>query len=497
MKPRPYQEQANNLIRESFKRGHKRIIRCAPTGSGKSIEMSLLTKQCFEKNKRVILLTHRMELFRSTLNHLGDSGIPCVELNAKSKMPTGQWQVMLAMERTLYNRIKKNPASILEPALLIADEIHFANFNKIIAHFKDSFLVGFSATPQGKHIHTIYTDIIQNIDIPELIEQRYLVPCKPYMMQDNFDDVKVDKTGEFEDKSHFAHFNKSKLYDGLIDEYRDKLIGKKTIVFCVNVEHTVATHKAFTDAGLVAYMVHSEMKLEERDSQVKAFESDPHGIMINCGILTTGYDHPPIEGVIVYRATTSLPLWLQMQGRGSRPCFAIIKTHFIVLDFGMNHERLGLWNQPRKWSIKGPKKQKREQAAPVRQCPNCSAMLYASARSCQYCGHELPKLEYILREGVMCEVDTDLPLGLRNKRVSELSIKEMISCQKTGRLRTLYVWRVLRTLEKREDEKPPSERKAFLGPYCQEIGYKYGWLMSQRSKLDDEKEIGFKDFVLQ
>ena len=163
MNLRPYQLSGMQLIQESFRKGHKRVIRCAPTGSGKSVEIAEMTRRAYEKGSRIIILTHRMELFKSTMGHIGRAGIPCVELNAGADMPTGDWKVMLAMEKTLWNRIAKDE-TILPPALIIADEIHFQNFSKIIDYYKDSYLIGFSATPQGKHIHKIYTDIINNID---------------------------------------------------------------------------------------------------------------------------------------------------------------------------------------------------------------------------------------------------------------------------------------------------------------------------------------------
>jgi superfamily II DNA or RNA helicase len=454
--------------------------------------MAEMTRRAYEKGRRIIILTHRMELFKSTLAHLGRSGIPCVELNAGADMPPGDWKVCLAMEKTLWNRISKPGYAGQVPDMLIADEIHFQNFGKIIDHYSSAYLIGFSATPKGKHIHKIYTDIVQNVDIPDLIKSGFLTPCKPYQMVDDFSDVKV-KGEDFEEKSLFQHFDKSKLYDGIIEEYRDKCNGQKGIVFCVNIEHTVKTYEAFKAAGINAFMVHSgsknfKMSEEERVRQIQAFEASTDGVMINSGILTTGYDHAAILWVGVMRATLSLPLWLQMQGRGSRIYPG--KTHFVTLDFGQNHTRLGLWNQPRTWDIKEPKKKKKLQAAPVKNCPSCGAMLYATIRTCEYCQYEFPVPTFELREGIMCEVSSDIPLGLAGKRVSELSIKELISCQKTGRIKPSYAWRVLRTQEKEFPE------KGLLEEYAKQMEYKRGWLYNQQSKIDDETQIGFRDYIL-
>lgn len=508
MNLRPYQVEGMSFLQESFRKGHKRVIRCAPTGSGKSIEMAEMTRRAYEKGRRVIILTHRMELFKSTLAHLGRSGIPCVELNAGADMPLGDWRVMLAMEKTLWNRIAKsntdstggekfyngvnnngydltdaNPP-MLSPDMLIADEIHFQNFSKIIDYYSSAFLIGFSATPKGKHIHKIYTDIVQNIDIPDLIAQGFLTRCKPYQMQDDFSDVKV-KGSDFEEASLFKHFDKSKLYDGIIDEYRDKCNGQKGIVFCVNIEHTVKTYEAFKAAGINAFMVHSgskafKMSEDERTRQIQGFEASEDGVMINSGILTTGYDHAAILWVGIMRATLSLPLWLQMQGRGSRIYPG--KTHFTVLDFGQNHTRLGLWNQPRTWDIKEPKKKKKLSAAPVKTCPSCGAMIYATVRVCEYCSFQFPVPTFELREGIMCEVDSLVPLGMTGKRISEISLEDIANLQRTKRYKSTYCWRIIR-----------SRGSDAIKAYAQMFGYKNGWVFAQNQKIEDSK---FSDYII-
>jgi superfamily II DNA or RNA helicase len=124
-------------------------------------------------------------------------------------------------------------------------------------------------------------------------------------------------------------------------------------------------------------------------------------VINSVGILTTGVDLPCTEVVIVNRATTSLALWLQMQGRASRTYPG--KKEFIVIDFGRNHDEHGLWSEDRDWSIKAPKK-KKVGVPPVKDCKGCGAMLLASCRKCEYCGIEMELKEYKLVKGNLVEV---------------------------------------------------------------------------------------------
>lgn len=504
MNLRPYQLDQVRLIRESFARKHKRVILCSPTGSGKSVVMAEMIRAAYEKGSRVMALTHRIELFTSTLKHIGKTGIPCVELNASTKLPTGDWRVMVGMVNTVHNRIKKHAENFLPPQVIIVDEGHLKYFEKVIAAFPEAWVIMFSATPTGSHIHKIYTDIIQNIDIPDLIKQGYLVPCKAYQMQaiDEIEKVKI-KGDDFDQQELFEKFDKTVIYKGLEEEYRRYAFGQKGIVFTTNViEHTVKTYESLKAAGLNAFMVHSGNKQfpfteAERTASIQEFEASTDGIMVNPGILTTGYDHAPIRWIGVYRAMASLPLWLQINGRGSRPILGAdgradlsAKSHFTILDFGSNHTRLGLWNQPRVWKIQDPKKAKKQKAAPVKTC-DCGAMLFASVRVCEFCGKEFPKPTHDMIEGVMVAVDSDLPLGLNGKRLSELSIDELICCQKTGRLKASYVWRILRTKEK---EAMGDQR--FLSPYAEKMKYSFSWVSVHLHKIDDETQVGYKDYTL-
>jgi len=510
MNLRPYQSDQIQLIRESFAKGHKRVILCSPTGSGKSVVMAEMIRQAYEKGTRVIVLTHRIELFKSMLKHIGQSEVPCVELAAGAKMPTGLWDIMVAMERTIWNRIKKEIDAFPVPGLFIIDEGHLEYFTKIIKAFPHVRVVMFSATPKGKHIHELYTDLIQNIDIPDLIEQGFLVTCKAYQMEDRaeLDKVKM-KGGEFDEADLFKHFNKSSLYKGLVDEYKKYAPGQKGLVFCVNIEHTVKTYTTLLNAGLNAFMIHSgnkeySFKEPQREKQVKAFEASTDGIMVNGGILTTGYDHNKILWIGFYRATTSLELFLQICGRGSRPILGADdradlskKSHFTILDFGSNHTRHGLWNQPRKWKIQDPKRAKKERAAPVKTCDGCGAMLFASIRKCEFCGKEFPAPTFETIDGVMVEVNTEIPLGLIGKRLSDLSIEELVACQKTGKLKATYVWRILRTREKESIDEKGKEHERFIGPYAEIMKYKFGWVAAHYHKMDEDSQIGFNNFTLQ
>lgn len=473
---RPYQQESISLLRDAFKNKHRRIVLCLPTGAGKTVVFSEMVRLAAEKGTQVFVLTDRVALFEQTFGALKRVEIHPQLIAAGKKIFSKDAPVSVGMVET----VNRREFADYNPALIIIDEAHKGSFNKIIDRWPNAKVIGATATPIGKHFFKYYTDIIANIDTPELIEHGFLAPCKAYQMQDDFSDLKVSGN-DYSEESLFQHFNKAKLYAGCIEEYTKRTPGQKAICYCVNVQDTVNTFESFRAVGLPVYVVHSKMKDSERNYMKRQFEADEHGVMVNCGILTTGYDHSPISVGMVKRATMSLALWLQMCGRPAR--IYRTKPHFTILDFGGNHTRHGLWDEPRTWTIEPPKKKKlKEQPAPVKKCPQCEAIIAARAMKCQFCGHEFPESKEELKLGVMVEVKPKLPGQLQGRKVGDLSVDELIELQKSKTYKASYVWRVIRT-----------NGEESIKEFAAKMGYKDGWVQNQINDLDN---VGFKNYVL-
>lgn len=365
MQLRPYQIGAVDEIRAAFK-DSKRVVLCLPTGAGKTVVFSEIVRRVLEKGRRVAIVTHRREL-------LSQAG----KLN----------RCDILMVETLNNAIKRGKVVLSSYDLLVIDEAHIGNFRKILEGF-DGFVIGATATPVSKPpMAQSYGKLINSVGIGELIAQSYL--CNPitYAMHPVDTSKIATRMGEFTAQGLDDAFNRPKVYEGVVQEFVKRWRDKKAIVFCVNIEASINTAKSFAQElgeGRV-YCVHSKQSALERSDLIEEFVASKYGILVNCGIATTGFDCPDIEVVVVNRATQSVALWLQMVGRGSRPSAG--KSEFTILDFGENVHRLGFWQEPRDWTkaFEGIEK-KGTGVAPVKDCPCCGAVLYASARFCEFCG---------------------------------------------------------------------------------------------------------------
>jgi len=368
---RPYQLDSVAQVQRAFQQGSKRVILCLPTGAGKTVIFSDIAARAAAKGKRVAIITHRRELL-SQAGRLNSCDILMVE--------------------TLNNQIKRG-LDLGQYDLLVVDEAHIGNFRKVLEGF-EGFVIGATATPvSNPPLKESYNAIVCPVGIEQLIAEQWLALPKTYAMHP-VDTSKLETArGEYTEQSLDDAFNRPKVYEGVVSEFAKGWRDKKAIVFCVNISATINTAEAFAKelgAGRV-YAVHSKLSAYERADLIDDFITSKFGILVNCGIATTGFDCPDIEVVVINRATKSVALWLQMVGRASRRTEQ--KEAFTILDFGENVTRLGFWQEPRDWAnlFLNPKK-KGEGVAPVKDCPACGFVAYASARVCANCGAEFPAI---------------------------------------------------------------------------------------------------------
>jgi len=230
-----------------------------------------------------------------------------------------------------------------------------------------------------------YDAMHQGPQIGELINQGYLVQAEHFGIPVDTSKVRIT-AGEFNEGDQGEAYKK--VYGGAVENWNLRAKGKKTVAFCATVENSIELCAEFNAHGISAVHVDGDTPEAERDEIFRDFDAGIYMILCNCGIATKGWDCPSVECVILYRMTTSLVLYLQMIGRGSRKCDEIGKKLFTILDFGGNY-RHGFYDTPRLWSLSSPKKRraKKDGEFPVKKCPKCEALIPAGVRACKYCGY--------------------------------------------------------------------------------------------------------------
>lgn len=466
-KLRPYQEDTIEQLRQAFRNGSKRPILCLPTGAGKTVTFSQIADASTKKGNRVLVVCHRKELIEQARNTMMAYGVDLL-------------RVRFEMVQTL----ARSPQKIPSCSVCIIDECHIGNFRKFVEMLPPTvMIIGATATPisatKKKPLRNTFTSVIAPVQISDLVDQGYL--AKPTHHFAKFDDSKLQIGSDGE----YTTASQDEAYMGLFGNITEAYANRqgKTIIFCNSIK--VSVEVAYI---LGAYCVHSKMSESERDEIVSRFKASPDGTIVNCGILTAGFDDPEIETVIVFRATTSLSLWLQMCGRGSR-VIPGVKDSFQIIDMGNNIRRHGLWHLDRNWIyiFDNEGKRKTEGAAPYKNCinPECQCLIPASAKICEYCGTTQPlkKKEEMHANGfeVMEYGTNELPAYLK-KPWSEMTTSELIERAKIGNLqsRKPYKFGWIMGQIKQRDTK---EARQMIEELAILKGYSKGWIFHQLENL--------------
>lgn len=325
-----------------------------PTGGGKTIIFSEIAKRYVQKYKRkVLILTHRIELSKQTSDVLSDLGISNKVISSEVKELPSQsdYQCFTALVETLNNRLQENDQFLEDIGLVVVDEAHNNSFRKIFHYFNDINILGVTATPLSSNkklpLYQTYSDLIIGQSIPNLIEQGYLCEGVTYSYDVNLSSLRLGSNGEFTVGSHELLYTQAIMQSKLIEAYEEVALGTKTLIFNAGILTSRAVYESFKKKNYPVRHLDSTFSDKERAETLEWFKNTPNGILSSVSILTTGFDEPAVETIMLNRATKSLTLYHQMIGRGSR--VLPNKKQFKILDLGNNSRRFNLWQYPIDW----------------------------------------------------------------------------------------------------------------------------------------------------
>jgi len=325
-----------------------------PTGGGKTVIFSEIARRFVEnRNQKVLILTHRIELSRQTSRMLTEFGVEnlVIESSVKTLPEENPYNCYVAMVETLNNRLNDQDMSMKDIGLVIIDEAHYNSFTKLFKFFNKTMILGVTATPLSSNIklpmNENYDDLIVGPQISDLISNSFLAQANISVYNVGLGSLKIGMNGDYTVSSSdrlYADFNMRSL---LLRAYKEKSLGKKTLIFNNGIKTSQQVYLTFIEAGYPIKHLDNKNSAKERKEILEWFKNTPDAILTSVSILTTGFDEPTIDTIIMNRATKSLTLYFQMIGRGSR--ILGDKKEFTIIDLGNNVARFGPWNAPLDW----------------------------------------------------------------------------------------------------------------------------------------------------
>ena len=417
MQLRPYQQAAIDAVYHFLRTKDTNPCVVAPTGCGKSLLISQICRDAFVRwNGRVLILAHVKELLEQTAATIRriDPELPIGVYSAGLGSRDTQHPVIVAGIQSVYKRA----CELDRFDLILVDEAHMLpedGEGMYQTFLKDAQivnprvrLIGLTATPYRLKSGTLVgpdnllNEICYEIGIKELIEQGFLCSLKSKSGRRKVDYSSLHvRGGEFVPSEVDDLMNTTDNVNiacrEIITQTKDR---HSVLIFGVSVDHATqikATIERLTggECGLVT----GDTPAAERDRILRRFKGESFATdlfdgktrtlkyLANVNVLTTGFDAPNIDCVVLLRPTASPGLYYQMTGRGFR--LHESKTDCLVLDYGGNILRHG----PVDAMFIKDKNGKGSGDAPVKECPKCQLMVHAAVSVCPECGFEFPPPE--------------------------------------------------------------------------------------------------------
>ena len=352
-----YQQGAISKIFEKFDTAPHdyHLLYQLPTGGGKTVIFSEMVRQYLKNhNKKVLVMTHRIELCNQTSKMLTSFGVTNKIVSSNANLyDQAEYTCFVAMVETLNNRLNDNMLDISDVGLVIIDEAHYNSFMKLFKFFEKSFILGVTATPLSSNkdlpMKDNYNELIAGETIENLIENEFLARAETYAYDMGLTSLEIGSNGDYTVKSSEDLYTSPAMLQKTIDAYKKHSLGKKTLIFNNGINTSISVYYAFRQAGLPIMHLDNTANKKQRRQILDWFHETPDAILTSVSILTTGFDEPTIDTILLNRATKSLTLYYQMVGRGSR--ILNNKSKFTIIDLGNNLYRFGPWGADLDWQL--------------------------------------------------------------------------------------------------------------------------------------------------
>lgn len=350
-KLRDYQQAASDAAINFFskKRSKKNGIIVLPTGSGKSLVIADIAHRL---DAPVLIFQPSKEILEQNYLKMCSYNVLGVSIFSASAGQKEISKITFATIGSVINCIDRFRVF----RYVIIDECHLVNSQAGMYHdFIEALsckVIGLTATPYRLHTDALGTilkfltrtrprvfhEVIYHVQVRTLKERGYLADLQ-YFNLNVIDQSKLrlNSTGnDFTDLSVRRYYRETNFNDTLEGYVRRLLVKRSSIlVFTRFVEEAQNLVKAF---GERAAVVEATMRKKDREKVLSDFRAGRINVVANVGVLTTGFDYPELDTVVIARPTMSLSLWYQMVGRAIRPFPG--KLGWIV-DLGGNYGRFG------------------------------------------------------------------------------------------------------------------------------------------------------------
>lgn len=305
--------------------------------------------------KKSLFIAHREELIMQAYEEINNF-FPMQVGIVKAERFEIDKKIVVASAQTLHRRLDKMSPDMFE--YIAVDEFHHytsQSFIRPLEHFSPKLQVGWTATPKrldGVSLTNIAEKIVFQYGIDQGVNDGWLCKLDAYSVRTATNLSGVHRLA--------GDFNQKELAESVNNPERNKLIyekykqycknGEQALAFCVDIQHCYDLAQVFLDGGIIAEVIVSDKNLcPNRKELIRDFKKGKIQVLINCEILTEGFNYVDIACLLMCRPTQSESMYIQMIGRGTRLKTLAFQEKYghnkcIILDFVDNTSKHSIVN---------------------------------------------------------------------------------------------------------------------------------------------------------
>ena len=336
---RDYQQQASDSAVTFFNNKTKKTnaIMVLPTGSGKSLIIADIASRL---DGHTLVFQPSKEILEQNFKKLCSYGILDCSIYSASFNSKEISRITFAT----IGSVKAHSELFLHFRNVIVDECHLVNPKE--GMYKDFFdavkckVLGLTATPYrlsssrdfGSMLKFItrtkphvFSEVIYHVQVSTLLDMGYLSKVNYYPMNPtgwNELNLKINTTGaDYTDKSVQKEYERIDFYSYIVHIVQrlmnPKAGGKRKGILVFTRFLKEAERLTMSIPGCV--IVSGDTPKKERERILEMFKVGEIPVVANVGVLTTGFDYPELDTVVMARPTMSLAMYYQIVGRCIRP----------------------------------------------------------------------------------------------------------------------------------------------------------------------------------
>lgn len=327
---REYQEEALAALEADWESGLRRCGVNAATGTGKTVIMSHLAHRYVRRGVRVLILVHRDELVRQTVDKLvrvdNSVSIGIVKAGENS---AGAAIVVASVQTACRPR---RLAQLGRFGLIICDEAHRSVSDQwltvldglgALTDRTEVRCAGFSATwvrADARGLDTVWEKISFSLPIEWAIEQNFLVrPIGKFIRTGvQLDDVRKT-AGDYNAKDLGEKLSRESVREAIVAGYLTHAADRSGVVFAPTVETGEYFRAGFEAAGVTTAGLYGITSREDSKLIHKQHRRGDVQLLVSCTRLSEGWDAPWCSAGVIARPTVHEGLFIQMVGRILRP----------------------------------------------------------------------------------------------------------------------------------------------------------------------------------